>query len=233
MYTPTIVTLVGSTASAVATVILAVLTGWYVKLTHALVEEARSNKFPNVFADIEFDSHSIKFVIGNAGSSPALDVKFKVKDSVPWQQIQNHPTGLSELAVVKHGIGYLAPGRVLKFQAGHVRYDVDFFAEGNTIEIEITFSTEAKKPVTRQFSIDLYSYSGVLFESFSDPEREVARAIRDVESRRLSKDPLKSIISRFETKSCPSCGERIPSSAKKCPKCHEFIPAETDDSKDS
>lgn len=233
MDTPALVSLIGSTASAVATVILAGLTAWYVRLTHALVEETRTNRFPNVFADIEFDSHSVKFVLGNAGSSPALDVKLKVTDSVSWRQIQGNPTGLSEISVVKHGIGYLAPGRVLKFQAGYVTYDADFFAKGNTIEIEIAFTTEAGKSVTRQFSIDLQSYSGVLFESFSDPEREVAAAIRDAERHRSSHDPIKSMISRFGTKSCPSCGERIPSSAKKCPKCHEFIQADPDDDKDS
>lgn len=231
MDTPDLVSLIGSTASAVATVILAGLTAWYVRLTHALVEEARSNKFPNVFVDIEFDSHGVKFVLGNAGSSPALDIRLRVTDSVPWKQMQGHPTGLSEIAVVKHGIGYLAPGRVLKFQAGYVSYDPDFFATGNTIEIEMSFSTEAGKSVTRHFSIDLHSYSGVLLESFSAPEREVAAAIRDAERQRSSND--RSMMSLFGTKACSSCGERIPSSAKKCPKCHEFISTKTNDGKDS
>lgn len=232
MDTPTIVSLFGSTASAVATIILAVLTGRYVKLTHALVEETRSSKFPNVFADLEFDSHSVKFIVGNAGSSPALDVKFKVKDMVPWQQVGSRPTGLAELAVVQYGIAYLAPARTLKFQAGFLRHDVDFFAAGNTIEIEMTFRTESDKTVTRQFSIDLHSYSGVLFESFTHPEREIARAIRDTESRRTSNDPIRSVISRMGTMPCPICGERISNSAKKCPKCHEFVPAADNDAQD-
>ncbi len=228
MSTSTIVTLIGSTATAVATVILAVLTGKYVKLTHALVEETQSAKFPNVFVDIEFDSYDVKFIVGNAGSSPALDVRFTVQDSVPWRQIENFPCGIASLSIVQHGISYLAPGRILKFLAGYVQHDIDFFASGNTIEVGLTFSTETGKTVSRQFSIDLHSYSGVLYESFIAPEREVAIAIRDAESHRSSLNPVKNIISSFSKKSCPSCGERIASSAKKCPKCHEFIHVEAD-----
>lgn len=229
MDTSAIVTLVGSTATAVATVILAFLTGKYVKLTHAMVEETQSAKFPNVFVDIEFDSFHVKFIVGNAGSSPALDVRFDVQDSVPWQRSDKYPTGLTSLAIVQHGISYLAPGRVLKFHAGYIQRDIDFFASGNTIEVGLTYGTESGKKVSRQFSIDLHSYSGVLFESFTNPEREVAQAIRDAESRRSSRDPIKSLISHIGKKSCPSCGEYISSRAKKCPKCHEFIKVEAND----
>lgn len=233
MDTSAIVSLVGSTASAVATVVLVFLTGKYVRLTHALVEETQSAKFPNVFVDIEFDSFGVKFIVGNAGASSALDVKFNIRDSVPWRKLDNHPTGITSLAIVQHGISYLAPGRILKFHAGFVERDVDFFASGNTVEIDLTFDTETGKTVTRQFSIDLHSYSGVLYESFTDPEREVAQAIRDAEFHRASRDPAKSLISHIGKMSCPSCGERISSSAKKCPKCHEFIGTEANDSQDS
>ena len=233
MDTAAIVSLIGSTASALATVVLVVLTGKYVRLTHALVEETRSAKFPNVFVDIEFDSSRVKFIVGNAGTSSAVNVSFSIKDSVPWRQLGEHRTGLSALPIVQDGISYLAPGRVLKFEAGYIDRNADFFASGSTIEVGLTFETETGKAVSRQFSIDLRSYTGVLFESFADPEREVAQAIRDAEFKRSSGDPMRSVFSRIGKKSCPSCGEQISSSAKKCPKCHEFVPPESSDASDS
>ena len=120
MDTPTLVSLVGSTASAVATVLLTALTAWYVRLTHTLVQEAKSAKLPNVFVDLEFDSIDVKFIIGNTGSSPALNVRLDVRDSIPWDKIGDHPTGFSSLAIVKSGLTYLAPGRTLKFNVGYV-----------------------------------------------------------------------------------------------------------------
>lgn len=61
---------IGSITSAIATIVLAVLTGRYVHLTNALVEEAKASKHPNVFVDIEFDSYEVRFIVGNSGSTP-------------------------------------------------------------------------------------------------------------------------------------------------------------------
>jgi hypothetical protein len=224
MDTSAIVTLVGSTASAVATVILAFLTSKYVRLTHALVEETRSAKFPNVFVDVEFDDMGVKFLAGNAGNSPALNVQFKVEDSVPWRKTEGYPTGIQELSIVKNGISYLAPNRTLKFFAGYVERNPAFFASGSAIVVSLTFETEAGTKVTRDLSIDFSSYAGVLFESFTHPEREVAKAIRDAESHRSSRDPIRSIVNRISRHTCPSCGELISPKAKKCPQCHEYLP---------
>ena len=215
---------VGSVASAVATIALVFLTGRYVKLTHAMVEEARLAKYPNVFVDLEFDDFEVKFLIGNAGSGPAKDLRFQVDDRVPWRKLQNYPSGLSELSIVKSGLSYLAPGRTLKFNAGYVENDPGFFAEGSGISIRLTFETEGGVQLEREFTIDLQSYSGVLFESFRDPQREVARAIRDAERDRSSHERISSQSNRFFKKNCPTCGELVSRSARKCPHCHEPIP---------
>jgi hypothetical protein len=215
---------VSSVASAVATVVLAVLTGRYVKLTHALVEETRVAKYPNVFIDLEFERSQVKLSVGNSGSGPAKNVRFDVVDRVPWRKMQGYAQGLSELSVVKNGISYLAPGRTLKFIAGLVDRDDDFFSSRSTIEVGLTFQTESGVELRRHFTIDLQTYSGVLYESFGDPQREVARAIRDAErdrasEARRSRSPLLGVKAR-----CPTCGESVMQSARKCPHCHEAIP---------
>jgi ssDNA-binding Zn-finger/Zn-ribbon topoisomerase 1 len=60
-------------------------------------------------------------------------------------------------------------------------------------------------------------------ESFQDPEREVARAIRDSESSRSSKDTMKSMVDRMGKRNCPACRELISRKAMKCPRCRHVI----------
>jgi len=218
---------VGAIASAIATIVLAGLTWKYVKFTHALVEESRQTKYPNVFVDIEFDDMDVKFLVGNAGATPALAISFNVRDQVPWRKIGDHPSGITSIVAVQKGISYLAPGRTLKFNAGYVEYDQNFFAEGSSIDIILDFKTEEGIQLHRQFTIDLQSYSGILFESFLDPQREVAKAIRDSERNRRSDESITSHIHNMFKKSCPSCGELVSSKAVKCPHCHEVVPEST------
>ena len=169
-----LVSFVGSTASAVATVLLAGLTAWYVRLTHALVEEAKAAKRPNVIVDLEFDTIDVKFLVGNTGSSPAYNLRIPVEDSIPWRKLGDTPTGLAALVIVRSGLKYLAPGRTLKFNAGYVEHSQNFFASGSEVTINLTYQTESGAAVSQSLTIDLPSYSGVLYESFIHPEREVA-----------------------------------------------------------
>ena len=118
----------------------------------------------------------------------------------------------------------MPPGRILKYNAGFVDRGSAFFSENSSVEIQLTYETESNVIVNRDFVIELRAYSGVLFESFTDPERDVAKAIRDAESRRSSHESSKSMIIRIAKKSCPSCGESISPKAKKCPHCLEFLP---------
>ena len=224
MDTASILSAVGAVASAIATIVLVGLTGRYVKLTHALVEESRQAKYPNVFVDVEFDEIDVKFLVGNSGTTPALDIHFDVKDQVPWRKIGNHPSGITAIVAVQKGISYLAPGRTLKFSAGYIEHDPKFFAEGSSIDITLEFRTEDGAELRRQFTIDLQSYAGILFETFRDPQREVAQAIRDSEHSHRSDESVTSQIHNMFKKVCPFCGELVASKARKCPHCHEAIP---------
>lgn len=220
-----VVSIVGAIASAVATIVLAFLTARYVRLTKALVDEARSTKQPNVYADVEFDDYDVRFVVGNSGPAPAIDVRIDVTDSIPWKKRGEFQQGFANVAPVKNGIAYLAPGRVLKYMVGIAEADSAFFAEGSAVQIRLRYLTETGTELKRDFVIELKSYNNVLLDSFKDPESEIAKAIRDSEWRRTSHDPIRSMINRMGKTPCPSCGELISSKAIKCPHCHEPVPA--------
>ncbi|MDP3512808.1 MAG: hypothetical protein Q8S20_08660 [Sulfuritalea sp.] len=223
-----VVGVVGSVASAIATIILAVLTGRYVRLTNSLVEEAKAAKFPNVYVDIEFDSFEVRFIVGNAGSMPATNIRFQVTDNVPWRKMEKFESGFESVSAIRSGISYLAPGRILKYNAGFVDRDPAFFSDTSSIEILLTFETDSGVTVKREFAIELRAYSGVLLESFTHPEREVAKAIRDAESHRASRETTKTIFTGRK-KRCTFCGESISIVAKKCPHCLEFLPEQETD----
>lgn len=224
MQTSELITVIGSAASAIATVLLAILTAKYVKLTHALVEEAKAAKRPNVYVDLEFETSEVKLLIGNTGTSSAYNLKIEVEDAIPWSKLGNRPAGFASLSIIENGLKYLAPGRTLKFHAGYIDKDQDFFAAGSEVKIALSYQTESGISMSQNLTIDLPSYSGVLFESFLNPEREVARAITKAEEDRFSRETTKNTMTQMFKAVCPSCSERISSKAKKCHHCLEFLP---------
>jgi hypothetical protein len=218
--------IIGSSASALATVVLVFLTYRYVRLTSALVEEARASRVPTVFLDIELGDLP-KLVIGNVGTAPAFKLRFEVLADVPWRSMgKGHVSGIKALAPIKQGISYLAPGRILKFFPGDIDDKSQFFSAVSVIRIRLHYDTESGRTITRDVSFGMGSYSGVAVESFSDPFREIARQIREAAHElRRQDDPLRA-MNRLFKKACPTCGEQVMSSAKKCRFCMEPIPSE-------
>jgi len=107
--------------TTVATVALAILTWRYVVFTQRLVNETRAARQPTVFADLELSEHSLTFVVGNAGQTPAYDIRLQVTEVVPWFYTPSDDEDrIGTLPAVTDGIAHLAPGRVLKFSAGMI-----------------------------------------------------------------------------------------------------------------
>jgi len=216
---------------AAANVVLVLLTSVYVYLTRRMVREMKSSREPSVFVDLEFPEEEARIAILNSGQSPAIDVRFKVEEDIPWRQLGSHPVGLNTLNVIKKGISYLPAGRSLKFMAGFPDWKSIDETNGR-MAVHVNYKNEDGNPFEREYIIDVDQYRSILFESFRDPNREVAKAIRDTERDRSSREQSRSMFTRFAEpprKSCPVCAEYIPKKAKKCPKCHEFLPDEPPD----
>ncbi|MBI4775887.1 MAG: hypothetical protein HY788_17225 [Deltaproteobacteria bacterium] len=210
--------------TTIATIVLAFLTGKYVRLTHSLLEETKSQKEPNVWIDLELSRNQAKLLIGNSGTSPAKNLRFEVKDNIPWRQDKDYNRTLETLHPCKNGISYLAPSRILKYIAGFIDNKRTFSELDSIVEIKLNYETETGKEVSREFVIDIGQYYGVLFESFKNPASEIADAIKDVERAQRSNRTSEQSWSNFSKKNCPFCGERISHEAKKCPHCLEFLP---------
>jgi len=212
----------------VANVILVLLTASYVYLTREMVIEMRSTRDPSVFVDMEFPEQRGRIIIGNSGQSAAKNVKFKVQDEIPWRGKDNHAVGFDAIKAITDGLLYLPPGRTFKYYAGIPDWKK---VEGQTclLKVQVEYEGEnSKKRIKREYVIDFAQFENVLFESFRDPNREVAEAIRDAERSRQSHDASRSSsYPEFVSKKpCPMCAEMIPRAAKKCSHCGEFIDSE-------
>lgn len=214
---------IGVIVTAAATTALALFTRKYVKLTNGLLEETRS---PSVYVDLEIgDYQLVKLVLGNVGNSPAFGVAIASEDSLPWRQ-EHHRTGFKSIEVVENGLGYLAPGRVLKYSAGYLEDISSIDHHNGIVKFTISFNTYDGRYFKTEAQIDFCSYSQALYESFINPSMQISKAILDV-SKEVRQLKRSSPFDSLGTRRCPMCNERISDKAKKCPKCLEFIDKET------
>lgn len=214
----------GITITAIATIVLAWMTYRYVKLTNHMLAETRALRGPTIYVDLEMDVFLVILIIGNSGSGPAHNISFNVKESIPWRESKNL-IGISNLSPIKEGVSYLAPGRILKYNAGYL--DWDKLKELDCIiSFNIEYDDHLRKHHNFKFLIDMGQYDGIRFESFKNPASEIAGAIRKIEDARRSDKTIGRITSSWGSKKCPICGERISVDAKKCPHCMEFLSEE-------
>ncbi len=164
----TVIQAIGITVTAIATVILAWLTGRYVRLTNSMLEETKASRGPIVYVDLEFSrSNNVKLIVGNSGLAPAHNLSFKVEESIPWRESNSHK-GISGLVPITDGISYLAPNRILKFTAGRLDWD-KLKKLDSKVSFQVTYDDHIGKHHKIEFIIDIGQYEGVLLESFKTP----------------------------------------------------------------
>ncbi|ABB31243.1 hypothetical protein GeomeDRAFT_3314 [Geobacter metallireducens RCH3] len=220
-----IIDIVCALVTTSATVILAFLTSRYVKLTNAIVEESKSSRDPLVYVDIEPSHHYVKLVVGNAGMTAAHDVKVDIQDEVKWERLKQHVFGFQPRERLQSGIPYLAPHRVLQYELGLPKWQ-ELKEKDGILKITIKFRNDRNVLTEKLCQINLSQYLAISMDSFSNSNKDIVRAINDLERSSRQKDTsLKSALHHFTQKKCPMCGEGISLSAKKCPKCLEFIEA--------
>lgn len=208
---------------AAANVFLVILTSVYVLLTRKMVLEIRNARGPSVYFDLELPEQEMRMAICNSGLSAAHNVAFQVNDKIPWRQSEDWQTGINSVEVIRSGISYLPAGRTLKYIAGFPEWE-KVNDENALVKVIVSYDDEVGKHYRREYHIDVKQYRSVLFESFRDPSREVAQAIRDTDRRRETRETTRGMVLRGSaTKTCPMCGEKILESAKKCSHCLEYI----------
>jgi hypothetical protein len=192
-----------------------------------MLEETRASRGPTVYVDLELSSYEVKLIVGNSGLSPAHNLTFEVKESIPWRKSEYHK-GINGLAQIKNGISYLAPSRILKFTVGWLDWEKLKEFDSNVC-FYVRYDDHIGKHHKIDFIIDMGQYEGVLLESFRNPTSEIASAIREFERRFGAEKSISQITSNMFMKNCSFCKEKISPNAKKCPHCLEFLPEDKDD----
>jgi hypothetical protein len=209
-----------ASVSAATTIILVVLTGWYVRLTGRMVSEMRAARQPIVFVDIEFlDGSEVVLIIGNSGDAPARHVRFDVEDGIPWKGKPWYAP--SELPALKHGIPYLAPGRALRFRLGLLDWEQATKSSG-WLNVKIAFEGEEGRKFVHAADIDLRRYEGLSLDTFARYEEHAVEALQGI--LRLGTEVADRGKPNSTTKWCPACAKPMSYSAKKCAECGEWLP---------
>jgi hypothetical protein len=219
----TIVNFVSAIVVAGATVLLAVLTSRYVRLTARMADAMRSAQEPSVVATLEFPDHTLELRVENIGQSPAFDIKFNVLKDLDWVR-RGERIGLRSLPVIQTGISYLAPRQSLRFLVAIINPKAEDLRESHILEFGVNYRNDSGDKFHRGVLLDFEQLKSVRFDSFKDPVEKLTDAILRIESDRRSREnfPGREML----VKVCPVCGETISRKAKKCPQCLEFIEGE-------
>lgn len=210
-----------ASVSAITAIILAWMTGKYVRLTGRMVAEMKAARQPIVFVDLEIhDLSEVVLLIGNSGEAPARHCRFEVEDHIPWHGKPQKTPG--QLPALKDGIAYLAPARTLRFRLGHVDWN-KATAKAGWLNVTIHFEGEEDRKYVHRANIDLSRYAGLSPDTFTRPDNEVVSTLKEIlqlgQQVANRTDPTRG-LHRW----CTACAHAIPYGAKKCAECGEWQP---------
>ena len=212
---------VSALVSAATTVVLAVLTFRYVRMTGRMVTEMREVREPSVFLDIEVDDDTLVMLIGNRGVSAAFGIAVELRSELPWLEMDG--ARLMQLPLIRDGLDYLAPGRELKYLAGRIDWQ-RATSSGGRVDAALSFRNESGRVFDRRITIDLSKYNGVAISSFRSPGAVIAESLSDMSRRQQMRDVAGRTGPR---KFCPACAKSIPMAARKCFRCGESLAPNT------
>lgn len=209
--------------TAMASVLLSVLTGVYVLSTFKLVSQGRRLNTAIVFMDIEIQGADVVLVVGNTGKHPARNIRFSIiRDDLPWVT-EYSPYALGELEFLSSGIETLAPQRRLKYWAGEIDPEKYFDGTNRVLRIDYQFRNHLGEQQSGSFQITQAQYAGLTGDTFKGPNAGLIETLTRIERNRSS-DRMMSNVSRRLSSHCPTCGESVAFYATKCPHCWEPIP---------
>lgn len=209
---------------AISSLVLVVVTGWYVLLTRRMAKAALESRRPYVFIDFRSEGRQHgELVLGNDGDRSAQDI-----------QLAALVVGSDELAESLRSVisgtrrvSYLAPGRRYRFRMTLPKDGVFDRPEDDHVLMKfgVSYSGEGRQ-FAEDFEIDVSALQDVLLTSFTDPGEAIAGSIKDlasIERGRASSDRMQSML-QPRRKKCPVCASLIDAEATKCPNCLEWLP---------
>lgn len=209
--------------SAILTGGLTVLTAVYVVLTWRLVRHQARARRPQVVVDLELPGAlMLGLSIQNVGLTPARDIRFSVEQDVGWfTNLKEQQTGLRSLRIIRSGIGYLPPGRPLRFYAGRVKAD----HIGGVLKLRVEYRNDEGSPFADDIVIDTEIYQSVRFDTYRSATDEISSAIRQLgpDIKSLKRHDVRAALTTLGV--CRFCGETIVATARKCPHCLEWLRA--------
>lgn len=159
---------------AFATVAYVVLTTLLVRETRA-VRRAGAEPHVSVYAEpSERTSAFFDLVIANVGSGSAYDLRFSLEEE--WTILPNEE--LSQIGLIKDGIGYLAPGQRFRFIVAH---GSGLFKEGvqSWFRLHVGYRDVFGRHRDETFPIDFRPYRGMTSVG-EDPEQKLAKAVDEI-----------------------------------------------------
>ena len=166
--------------TGIATVVLAIITWRYVRLTKHILEEHRlmrldANKPEIVVSLLPHETHIawVMLCVENIGTGLARHVKFTADPS----SIPSFDTPLEEIGFLKREIEVFAPGRKMQsFLVSAVgKFDE---LEQQPLKITVTYKDSENSKYKKNFPLDFSELEGLSHEG--SPLFEVAKAIQDV-----------------------------------------------------
>ena len=154
---------ISSVITGTATVVLAIITRRYVRVTKHILEENRLMRLEAHKPEIAISLHRqktssnyyAKLCVENIGAGPAHDVQFLTDLSF---QIDGR-TPLEQIGFLKCGIPYFGHGRQLESYAFGVNLNQE------PLEITATYRDSAEREYSRTFNLDFGELEGVnIFE---------------------------------------------------------------------
>lgn len=149
------------TITAIATVVLSVITGIYVYLTRRLVKAANE---PRIVINSRLEAIKGGYRYGylcvkNIGTGAAYDVQFNTDLSFSFG---NRPS-LDNIGFLKHGIGCLLPAEVRESSVVKLVY-VDKELIKKQLNIQVTYKDWMNKKHHKCFCIDFREHQGTWIE---------------------------------------------------------------------
>ena len=173
------------TITAIATVVLAIITFWYARLTRGILKA--SNK-PEILVSLvphEIYTNTIYLCIQNIGTGSATDIKLTSDSSFTPHLPSNRP--LEKFGIFKQGIDYLGPGNKVQI----FLFWTDDLPKLSTQSLTITVNYKDCKPKNgKEFLLDFTIWEGVgqqftQLEPIAEIEKvlkgDIAEALKGIE----------------------------------------------------